>query len=140
MSRPDRGHRSVPHTADLRIEAYGPTREACLAEAVAALVESFADTAGARPTRTLVSDLVAGTDADLLAAVLDEVIYVLDTQGAVVLGLHTERHPGGLRVHFPVASVHDVNIVGAIPKAVALSGLHCSSTSQHWSCAVTVDV
>jgi SHS2 domain-containing protein len=29
-----RGHRDVPHTADTRIEAWGPTREACLPGAV----------------------------------------------------------------------------------------------------------
>ena len=37
-----RGHRTVPHTADLRIEAWAPTREECLAEAVRGLVDSFA--------------------------------------------------------------------------------------------------
>ena len=30
----DRGHRTVPHTADLRIEAWGPTREEFIADAV----------------------------------------------------------------------------------------------------------
>ncbi|HEV8559398.1 MAG TPA: archease [Actinophytocola sp.] len=45
MTVPSRGHRAVPHTADIRIEAWAPTREACLGEAVAALVESFADPA-----------------------------------------------------------------------------------------------
>jgi len=44
--RPGCGHRSVPHTADLRIEAWGPTREDSIAEAVRGLVESFADISG----------------------------------------------------------------------------------------------
>jgi SHS2 domain-containing protein len=41
-----RGHWTMPHPADLRIEAWGPTREDCLAEAVLGLVDSFAVVAG----------------------------------------------------------------------------------------------
>ena len=45
----DRGHRKVLHPADLRIEAWGPTREECIAEAVRGLVGSFAVVAGRAP-------------------------------------------------------------------------------------------
>ncbi len=48
----DRGHRNVPHTADLRIEAWGPTREDCIAEALRGLVESFAEMHGAGASRS----------------------------------------------------------------------------------------
>ncbi|WP_420884068.1 archease [Micromonospora sp. CPCC 205547] len=41
--RPGYGHRRVPHTADVRIEAWAPDQESCLAEAVDALVETFVD-------------------------------------------------------------------------------------------------
>lgn len=37
------GHRSVPHTADLRIEAWAPTRDGCIRQAVLGTVESFLD-------------------------------------------------------------------------------------------------
>ena len=47
-----RGHRTVPHTADLRVEAWAPTREACLAEAVRGLVDRFAVVAAARTRHT----------------------------------------------------------------------------------------
>jgi hypothetical protein len=50
--RSQRGYRTLPHTADLRIEAWAPTREACLAEGVAGLVATFADTAKAEPEWT----------------------------------------------------------------------------------------
>lgn len=33
------GHRSVPHTADLRIEAWAPTRDGCIRQAVLGTVE-----------------------------------------------------------------------------------------------------
>jgi len=135
-----RGHRDVPHTADTRIEAWGPTREACLAEAVAGLVDSFADTTGARPTWTVTAPVTADTDPDALVAVLDEVIYVLDTQGGVPL--QVECVPGaaalGLRLH--LAAVDDVEITGAVPKAVTLHELRFARSEAGWSCAVTIDV
>ena len=49
--RAARGHRTVPHTADLRIEAWAPTREECMAEAARGLVGSFAAVAGSPPGR-----------------------------------------------------------------------------------------
>ncbi|MDT0468626.1 archease [Streptomyces gibsoniae] len=38
------GHRALPHTADVRVEAWGTTQEQCLEEAALGLVEFFADT------------------------------------------------------------------------------------------------
>ena len=138
---PERGHRSLPHTADIRIEAWGPTREACLAEAVTALVDSFADRSGAaRPTRTVQAELTAETDEDALVAVLDEVIYLLDTEDAVPLDAEIEPVAGGVRLRMRVLSRHDVELTGAAPKAVALHALHLRTDGRRWSCAATIDV
>jgi len=41
----------VPHTADLRIEAWAPTRDGYIRQAVLAAVESFLDMASALPER-----------------------------------------------------------------------------------------
>jgi SHS2 domain-containing protein len=136
------GHRSVPHTADLRIEAWGPTREYCIAEAVRGLVESFADVSGAGCHHTVHCHLAAGSDADLLAAAVEEVIYRLDTGGevpaAVVVGRAAD---GGIDLAFRAVDVGTVEIIGAAPKAASLSGLACApDASGGWSCAVTIDV
>jgi SHS2 domain-containing protein len=133
----ERGHRSVPHTADTRIEAWAPTREVCHAEAVAGLVASFVDTTGARPVRTATVDLTADSDADTLVEVLDEVIYLLDTQGEVPID--TEIGPGpAMRLHLtPLAGVR---ATGAAPKAVTLHDLRFERTDGGWFCAVTIDV
>lgn len=136
----ERGHRCLPHTADIRIEAWAPTREECLAEAVAALVDSFADTTGARPERTLEAELVADADGDRLAVVLDEVIYVLDTEGAVPLDLEIDTRPDTLHVRMPVAATGAVEITAAIPKAVTLSGLRMADVGERWLAAATIDV
>ncbi|MGH8836946.1 MAG: archease, partial [Actinomycetes bacterium] len=47
VSRSASGHRAVAHTADARVQAWAPTRERCIAEAVLGTVETFLDTSGA---------------------------------------------------------------------------------------------
>ena len=79
-----RSHRSIPHTADLRIEAWGPTREECIAEAVRGLVESFAVVAGRQPHGRAWRHVTARSDEDLLVALIDEVIYRVHVHGSCV--------------------------------------------------------
>ncbi len=136
------GHTSVPHTADLRIEAWGPTREDCIAEAVRGLVESFADVSGVRFHHIMERHLPADSDADLLAAAVEEVIYVLDTAGEVPVAVEVGRAAGGgIDLAFRAVDVSMVEIIGAAPKAASLSGLACApDASGRWSCAVTSDV
>jgi SHS2 domain-containing protein len=135
-----RGHRTLPHTADLRIEAWAPTREACLAESVAALVASFGDVTGAEPGWTVTVEIVdAQTDQDALITVLDEVIYLLDTQAAVPVGVDVEPAPGGVCMRLQLAALDTVEITGAIPKAVTLNQLEITHGPHGWCCGVTVD-
>jgi SHS2 domain-containing protein len=136
----DRGHRTLSHPADITIEAWAPTREACLAEAVMGLTESFVDVSRAEPLRTVTSELAATNDSDRLVAALDELIYLLDTQGVVPLGAEFEIGSQTLRLSMPVASLSDVTLIGAAPKAIALSGLQFSHTGDHWRCRATIDV
>lgn len=138
----DRGHRSVPHTADLRIEAWGPTREDCIAEALRGLVASFADISGSEHQRVVEQHLAAGPDADLLAAAVEEVIYRLDADGEIPAAVEVSRAADeGVDVRLQVVDASTVEIIGAAPKAASLSGLICApDRSGRWSCAVTVDV
>jgi SHS2 domain-containing protein len=139
--RPERGHRCVPHTADVRIEAWAPTREECVAEAVAALVGTFVDPAGAAPAGEREFRAPAGDDEDLLVAVLDEVIFRMETEGE--LPLHTEvadDGAGGLTVRWRTTGTDAVELVGAVPKAVSLHELRLGRDGDGWSCAVTLDV
>jgi SHS2 domain-containing protein len=131
----------VPHTADVRIEAWAPDREGCLAEAVAALVESFVDPAGATPDGDAEFHLPARDDPDLLVGVLDEVIFRAETAG--VLPLATEvraADDGGVTVRWHLVSTEAVELVGAVPKAVSLHELRFGAGPDGWSGAVTLDV
>ncbi|MFI6825025.1 archease [Micromonospora sp. NPDC050187] len=138
---PARGHRRVPHTADVRVEAWAPTREGCLAEAVAAVVESFADVGGAAPTGTAGFDVPAGRDEDLLVGLLDEVVFRLETEGTLPVAAEVaDTGDGGLRVRWRTVGTDTVELVGAVPKAVSLHGLRFDRDPTGWSCAVTLDV
>ncbi|MFG2057474.1 archease [Micromonospora sp. NPDC048930] len=139
--RPPRGHRNVPHTADVRIEAWAPDREGCVAEAVAAMVDGFVDATGVAAEAETEHRVPPGDDADLLVGVLDEVIFRLDTRGDVPL--ETEVRPaedGGLLVRWQVVGADAVEAVGAVPKAVSLHELRFGPDEAGWSCAVTLDV
>ncbi len=136
------GHRTVPHTADLRVEAWAATREECLAEAVRGVVASFADTVGVAPCRRAGRHLAAGRAEDLLVAAVDEVIYRLDADGEVPVSVAVRRAgDGGVDLLLSLAEVGTVEIIGAVPKAASWHELRCGQDAPGWwSCGVTVDV
>jgi SHS2 domain-containing protein len=134
------GNRRVPHTADVRIEAWAPTREGCLVEAVRGLVDSFADTSGVLASGTYEAELVGYKDERLLAAVLDEVIYLVDTTDEVPIDVMVEPTQNGARLRMTTATLMATEIVGATPKGISLHELRMDHTARGWICAVTVDV
>lgn len=137
-----RGYRAVPHTADLRIEAWAPTMPECLEEAVRGLVASFAEVIAAGPGRPAIVPLPAGSDEDLLAAALDEVIYRMDAADEIPLRARLRQlRGGGAELALSLVPLAAAEITGAVPKAVSLSGLHCAADAAgRWSASVTVDV
>lgn len=136
------GHREVDHTADTAFEAWGPTRAACLGEAVRAFVGSFADTTAVPATDRHEIDLgPAADDEDLLVDLLDEVIYLVDVRGAVPVGGRIrDRDDGGLGGHLDLAATDTVRPSGAVPKAITYHGLELVADADGWRCHVTVDV
>lgn len=151
MTDATRGHRCVPHTADLRIEAWAPTSEGCIAEAVLGLVESFADVTGVRPTRVARFCVPEGPAEEMLLAALDDVIYRLDVHGEVPVDVEVATSGGtgdgaggdvggGVDLRLALAGAGDVEPVGAPPKGVTLHGLRFAAGHGQWSCSVTVDV
>lgn len=151
------GYRLLPHTADVRLLAWGPTREACLDQAVRALAAVFVELPGGVPasppggvpacppagvpTRVPV-ELPPGPDAELLVGVLEEALFLVDVRGLVARA--AELHPdgeGGLRGTLDAVALADVVPVGSVPKAIARSGLRFGEDDDGaWRCVVTVDV
>jgi SHS2 domain-containing protein len=134
------GHRSLPHTADLRIEAWAPTRYGCIREAVLGTVESFLDVSPAHADRTRKRRLAAERDDDLLVAVLDEVIYLLDTAAEAPVDVELNEVDGGADVTFEMTDAGTLSQVGAVPKAVSLNELQFFHDRHGWRCLVTLDV
>ena len=134
------GHRGVPHTADLRIEAWAPSRDGCIRQAVLGTVDSFLDISSAGPHRSLSRRLTAGSDDDLLVAVLEEVIFLLDTVGEAPVDLDLQGGGGDVEVNFAMVDARTLPQVGAVPKAVTLNDLRLSHDDNGWRCLVTLDV
>lgn len=135
------GHRLLPHTADLRLEAWATTREDCFDQAVRALAESFVVPATAAPRREVPVLLLGDQDDALLAALLEEAIYTVEVLGLVPLtATLTPAADGGLAGWFDAVPVSAVELVGSVPKAVARGDLEVSTADAGWRCRVTVDV
>jgi SHS2 domain-containing protein len=138
---PARGHRVLPHTADVIIEAWGPSRLECLEEAVLALVDSFACVAVAA-TKPVPIELDEQADEALLVSLLDEVIYVIDVLGGVPANLALAQTEDGRVVGvIDLAPFSAVEIHGSPPKGVSLNELSITDEDKgRWSCRATIDV
>ena len=134
------GHRTVPHTADLRIEAWAPTIEQCAAEAARALVESFADLSTATAAVEREYTVPAADAEGRVVAVLDEVIYRMDTDGELPREIEVHRTGSDLRVRCAVVDVAEATVVGAVPKAVSFHELRVTEDTAGCRCSVTLDV
>ena len=135
------GYRTVPHTADLRIEAWAESRDECVAEALRGLIASFADISDVRPARVLERLMTAGSDADLLASAADEVIYILDVEGEIPVSVQVRPAGAGIVVVLALARAEVIEITGAVPKAVSFHGLRCEpDATDRWSASMTIDV
>lgn len=135
------GHRLQPHPADLMLQAWAPTPEGCIAEAVCALAESFADTT--RATRYTTHDfrLVDTSWDDRLISALEEVLFLFDTRDEIPIAVSvTPAGPDTCAIFFQLAALNDVDLVGSTPKGIARSGLAFSPTGDGWKCEVIVDV
>jgi SHS2 domain-containing protein len=147
MPGDERGHRMLDHTADVILEAWGPDLAACCEEAVAALVETYAErgpgTSGSSAARPLGSAvrLPPASPEELVLRVLDEVVYALDTSPAVpVAATVTPRADGGLDVELQTVARAVVEPTGSVPKAIARSGLEVVHRPGRVRCRVLVDV
>lgn len=141
MSSPA-GHAVRPHTADVIVEAWGPSRTACLEELVRGVVGTFADVGDVRATSEIALEVNEALDEDVVVTILEDVCYLLDADGLVVVDveLEEEEESGGFQGVFRVAPVGDVVATGAPPKGISRSDLSFSRDGSTWRCRVTLDV
>lgn len=139
-----RGHRCLPHTADVIVEAWGPSVADCCEEAVAALLSTCLDLEGAAAAASVgrhVLRLPAGGPEECVLGLLDEVVLVLDTSPAVPVRARVRvTDDGGLVAELRLVAAADVERTGAVPKAVSRSGLWVEEGAQGVRCTALVDV
>ncbi len=133
------GHRSVPHTA--RFEAWAPNRDQCLAEAVLALIEGFADTTHATASAETQIWIDPADDDDQLARLLSEIIHRLHTDSVLPVDLEiSEPQNDGLDVRLAAVSLHDVRLTGPLPKEILLPQVSMRRTGGLWHATFAVAV
>lgn len=153
-----RGHRRVAHTADVIVEAWAPDLAGCLEEAVAGLVGIYADLDTADPAAPADADAVDPADGKelgsgrvvrlrsgaaevMLLALLDEVVFVLDTGDGVPVGAEVRPvDEGGVEVALRLVPAERLVGTGSVPKAIARSELAVTETAGRVSCRFLVDV
>ena len=131
----------LPHTADVIVEAWGPTRDACLRQAVLGVVEMFADVDGVAASDSVPLSFPQAPAEELLVVLLEEVLYLLDAENQVPVDVSiTTTAGGGLGGAFQVVSATALDQRGAVPKAITRHGLELARNADTWRCQVTVDV
>ncbi|MDT8441380.1 MAG: archease [Desulfuromonadales bacterium] len=85
------GHRLIPHTADMGIEAWAGGLEALFVEAGQGLRQMLVGTAPVYAQRTLTVSLTAGDRAELLVAWLNELLFHFEVDGLVPAAFRVDR-------------------------------------------------
>lgn len=141
MTEGRRGHRTRPHTADVRIEAWGPTAAACYEEAVAALVAVFADVTDAPAGVPHPFAVGPGPPERLLVELLDEVLTALDADGLVPSAARVEPRGDTLVGELVQVPVDTVQVTGSVAKGVSFEDLRIGPDARgRWRCRAIVDV
>lgn len=135
------------HTADVVIEAWAPTRAACLEEAIAALAETYSEANPraapdvTRQRRRLGWRHDDADGEDLLADLLDDAITRLDCDGLVTVAAElTDAPDGSVTGELVVVPLEAREVTGASPKGVSRSALRLGPDDGGWSARAIVDV
>jgi SHS2 domain-containing protein len=130
------GKVSRGHRTQVAVEAWADSREECLAEAVHALVESFADFGEVVPDDSVAFAVVDECDEELLLSVLDEAIYQVRAYGRVTVDVSVDERTGATRgqveVRLATISLERVDQVGTVPEAVSVNGLRFGQEAGMW--------
>jgi SHS2 domain-containing protein len=140
MTPADRGHELLSGAGTCAVEAWGPSRTACLVEALEGLVETFADPSGASTPWTL--PLAAGPDgADLLADLVEDVIDTIDVLGVVPVRFHlADTEDGGVAGDMEVVPGDQATVTGRVPKGVSHHDLSLARQGGGWRCRLVLDL
>lgn len=139
MATVESGHRTVPATGGVVLDAWGHNRGQCFSQAVHALVAAFADVTWAETSEPAPIHLEPDSDESLLVALLEEVLWLVRVLGVVpVDGAVVDTEDGGLAGCFDVAAITHVRILGRVPRAVTRPRVEGDDTRAVWRCQVSL--
>ena len=134
------GHRLHPHTADVIVEAWGSDDLACAEEAARALIE-ICVSGEPDPEAGLWVAGISAPRRDLVRAVLDEVVFALDTSEPAPVSAHLERTTDSdVTLRLGLAPRESVRLTGAAPKAIVMLGSEPAGSDAPTRCRFIVDV
>jgi len=134
------GHRTFPERNGRIIEAWGPDAATCLTEALAALVEGFAEVVDAPATRVLPVSVANGPE-DALTSLVEEVIDTIGTFSVIPVRFHlTATEDGGFAGDMEVVPMRHVFLTQPVPTAVSFEGLSMCADAGEWTCRVRVEL
>jgi SHS2 domain-containing protein len=132
-------YRWIDHTSELELHVEGDTHTAVVAEATVALAELLRGD-GEMPEGELVTREVtvdADDRAQLLAAWLDELVFLAETEAVIPEGVHFEKlDERGLRARVEGRRGDPPHVV----KAVTYQRLAFARTDAGWEATVVLDV
>ncbi|HLH71583.1 MAG TPA: archease [Candidatus Dormibacteraeota bacterium] len=134
------------HTADVILEATGPTLESCLARAGAGLFAVFAPPPTGEPLSTQEIRVEAPSVEELLVAWLEELLYRSEVGGMVFSRFEVEVGPGAGPTLALVGRVGgrrlrpEDELVGPAVKAVTRHELRLGPGGEGWLAHVVLDV
>lgn len=142
-SGPVRGSKPA-HTLEVRsrwcsIEAWGPDRAGCFAEALRALVSQYARVTDPPVSRTLPLAAGPGPAEELLASLLEEVVGTIEVFSLVPVRFHlVDAEDGGVSGDMEVVALSEAHVVGRAPRSVDRGGLTVVGNGGGWRCRVLV--
>lgn len=134
------GHRLLPHTADVIVEAWGVDELTCAEEAARGLLE-LCVSGVPEPEAGLWMSEVAVSQPDVVRSVLDDVVFALDTSECVPVSAHVDRTADSrVMLSLGLARRDSVRLTGAAPKAIVMMAPEPTGPDGLSRCCFIVDV
>lgn len=141
--RPERW-KFFAHTADAKFTAYGKTMEECFSNAGIACFEIITDTTKVQPKKKHMISVKAKRPMALLFDFLDELLFLLDTEGLLVCDVQdmaiSEENNEWLLTATALGDYHKGYDVSCNVKAVTYNDMDIKETDKGWECTVVVDL
>lgn len=143
MSRGDQppaGHRLLPHTADVIVEAWGRDDLACAEQAARALIDVCVSGAPDPAAGMWVSTFTVAP-RELVRKVLEEVVFALDTSELTPVSANLDRAAeSAVTLRLGLARPESVRVTGAAPKAIVMMPADPAGPEAPSRCRFIVDV